>query len=423
MIRLARLNTFFGYGGSRQLVRGLLSSPFAMAALVFKMPAMSPTMSEGGIVSWKLKDGEEFAAGDVLLEVETDKSTIDVEAQDDGIMWEILVPEGEKGIPVGKPIAFLAEPGDDLSSLERPAIEEPESSKDEKKTEQQELTPKKESSETSKAPEESKKAAEKTSGAVASSGDGVFKKANPDLKLSPAVEMLLHSNNISHDEAISKIPASGPKGRLLKGDVLAYLGAIRAEAVSKVSKYVQSKEHLDLSNIKLAEPKPVSEDEKSAALEPKKPSNELSIMLTLPIEEDVSKDLFKSSFENSIRHAINEVYSERFPEYSSSPTASAFAKTDVFDDLVSPSVTKKRFEITDISYNFRKPTPAANDLFDDLVGVQTPKILSKLNDEKNVDVELKLKFNESLIDAKPFVENFQNNLLRSIPSQQLIVIN
>ncbi|MBI6010435.1 biotin/lipoyl-containing protein, partial [Clostridium perfringens] len=85
------------------------------------MPAMSPTMSEGGIVSWKLKDGEEFAAGDVLLEVETDKSTIDVEAQDDGIMWEILVPEGEKGIPVGKPIAFLAEPGDDLSSLERPA--------------------------------------------------------------------------------------------------------------------------------------------------------------------------------------------------------------------------------------------------------------------------------------------------------------
>ncbi|CCE73242.1 Piso0_000271 [Millerozyma farinosa CBS 7064] len=423
MIRLARLNTLFGYGGSRQLVRGFSSSPFAMAASVFKMPAMSPTMSEGGIVSWKLKDGEEFAAGDVLLEVETDKSTIDVEAQDDGIMWEILVAEGEKGIPVGKPIAFLAEPGDDLSSLERPAIEEPEPSKDEKKAKQQESAPKKESSQKPKTPEENTEAAEQPSGPDVSQGDGVFQKANPNLKLSPAVEMLLHSNNISHDEAISKIPASGPKGRLLKGDILAYLGAIRAEAVSKVSKYVHSKEHLDLSNIKLAEPKPVSENEKSAASEPKKPSNELSIMMTLSIEEDVSKDSFKSSVENSIRHAIKEVYSERFPEYSSSPTASAFAKTDVFDDLVSPSVTKTRFEITDISYNFRRSTPAANDLFDDLVGAQTSKILSKSNDEKNVDVELKLQFNQSLVDAKPFVENFQNNLLRSIPSQQLIVIN
>lgn len=394
-----------------------------MAALVFKMPAMSPTMSEGGIVSWKLKNGEEFAAGDVLLEVETDKSTIDVEAQDDGIMWEILVPEGEKGIPVGKPIAFLAEPGDDLSTLERPAVEEPESSEGEKKTEQQELTPKKENSGALKTPEENKKGAENASSAVTSSGNGVFKKANPDLKLSPAVEMLLHSNNISHDEAIAKIPASGPKGRLLKGDVLAYLGAIRAEAVSKVSKYVQSKEHLDLSNIKLAEPKQVLEDEKFSPLEPKKPSNELSIMLSLPIEDDVSKDVFKLSFENSIYHAINEVYSKRFPEYSRSPSASAFAKTDVFDDLVSPSVTKKRFEITNIAYNFKKSTPTANDLFDDLVSLKTPKILSKLKDEKNVDVELKLKFDETLIDAKLFVENFQNNLLKKIPSQHFIVIN
>lgn len=55
------------------------------------MPAMSPTMTEGGISSWKVKDGDKFAAGDVLLSISTDKAEIDVEAQDDGVMGKILV--------------------------------------------------------------------------------------------------------------------------------------------------------------------------------------------------------------------------------------------------------------------------------------------------------------------------------------------
>lgn len=57
----------------------------------FAMPAMSPTMTEGGIASWKKKEGEAFAAGDVLVEIETDKATIDVEAQDDGVLAKIIV--------------------------------------------------------------------------------------------------------------------------------------------------------------------------------------------------------------------------------------------------------------------------------------------------------------------------------------------
>jgi pyruvate/2-oxoglutarate dehydrogenase complex dihydrolipoamide acyltransferase (E2) component len=52
---------------------------------------MSPTMTEGGIASWKKKEGETFAAGDVLVEIETDKATIDVEAQDDGVLAKIIV--------------------------------------------------------------------------------------------------------------------------------------------------------------------------------------------------------------------------------------------------------------------------------------------------------------------------------------------
>lgn len=55
------------------------------------MPAMSPTMTEGGIASWKKAEGDSFSAGDVLVEIETDKATIDVEAQDDGVLIKIIV--------------------------------------------------------------------------------------------------------------------------------------------------------------------------------------------------------------------------------------------------------------------------------------------------------------------------------------------
>jgi pyruvate dehydrogenase E2 component (dihydrolipoamide acetyltransferase) len=57
----------------------------------FAMPAMSPTMTEGGIASWKKAEGDSFSAGDVLVEIETDKATIDVEAQDDGVLIKIIV--------------------------------------------------------------------------------------------------------------------------------------------------------------------------------------------------------------------------------------------------------------------------------------------------------------------------------------------
>ncbi|MBH1945568.1 biotin/lipoyl-binding protein, partial [Erythrobacter sp. YJ-T3-07] len=58
------------------------------------MPALSPTMTEGNIATWKVKEGDEFAAGDVLLEIETDKASMDVEAQDDGIMMKIFTGDG-----------------------------------------------------------------------------------------------------------------------------------------------------------------------------------------------------------------------------------------------------------------------------------------------------------------------------------------
>ena len=55
------------------------------------MPALSPTMTEGAISEWKVKEGDAFVAGDILLGIETDKAAIDVEAMDDGIMGKIIV--------------------------------------------------------------------------------------------------------------------------------------------------------------------------------------------------------------------------------------------------------------------------------------------------------------------------------------------
>jgi pyruvate dehydrogenase E2 component (dihydrolipoamide acetyltransferase) len=67
------------------------TTPHTLELSKFMMPAMSPTMTEGGIASWKVKEGDTFAAGDVLVEIETDKATIDVEASDGGVMAKIMV--------------------------------------------------------------------------------------------------------------------------------------------------------------------------------------------------------------------------------------------------------------------------------------------------------------------------------------------
>ena len=67
-----------------------------------KMPALSPTMSEGTIVKWCKKEGESIAAGEVLCEIQTDKAVVAMEVDDDGILAKIIVPEGETAIKVRK---------------------------------------------------------------------------------------------------------------------------------------------------------------------------------------------------------------------------------------------------------------------------------------------------------------------------------
>ncbi|KAJ2884771.1 hypothetical protein IWW38_005388, partial [Coemansia aciculifera] len=84
----------------------------------FTMPALSPTMTEGGIARWEKKEGDSYSAGDLLLQIETDKAQMDVEAQDDGILVKILAPEGAQNVAVNSPIAIIAEEGDDLAGID-----------------------------------------------------------------------------------------------------------------------------------------------------------------------------------------------------------------------------------------------------------------------------------------------------------------
>ncbi|MBI1199086.1 MAG: biotin/lipoyl-binding protein, partial [Phenylobacterium sp.] len=72
------------------------------------MPALSPTMEEGTLAKWHVKKGDKVVSGDVIAEIETDKATMEVEAVDEGVVEEILVPEGTEGVKVNAPIARLS---------------------------------------------------------------------------------------------------------------------------------------------------------------------------------------------------------------------------------------------------------------------------------------------------------------------------
>jgi pyruvate dehydrogenase E2 component (dihydrolipoamide acetyltransferase) len=80
------------------------------------MPALSPTMEEGTLAKWLVKEGQQVKSGDIMAEIETDKATMEFEAVDEGVIGKILVAEGSEGVKVNTPIAVLLEEGEDASA-------------------------------------------------------------------------------------------------------------------------------------------------------------------------------------------------------------------------------------------------------------------------------------------------------------------
>ncbi|EEB97209.1 hypothetical protein MPER_03519 [Moniliophthora perniciosa FA553] len=159
-------------------------------------------MTEGGIAAWKKKEGENFSAGEVLLEIETDKATIDVEAQDDGVMAKIIVPDGTKNVKIGQPIAIVGEEGDDLSAAAEMA-----------------------SKASSEAPKEEKKEDK-----AASAPKAEPETPNPDLPTGDRIFASPIAKKIALERGIplSKVKGSGPNGRILREDVDKYKPAAEA---------------------------------------------------------------------------------------------------------------------------------------------------------------------------------------------------
>ena len=81
------------------------------------MPALSPTMEEGNLAKWLVKEGDAISAGDVIAEIETDKATMEVEAVDEGTIGRILIGEGTEGVKVNTPIALVLGDGEDASAI------------------------------------------------------------------------------------------------------------------------------------------------------------------------------------------------------------------------------------------------------------------------------------------------------------------
>ncbi|UUV04850.1 pyruvate dehydrogenase complex dihydrolipoamide acetyltransferase [Ruegeria sp. YS9] len=90
------------------------------------MPALSPTMEEGTLAKWLVKEGDTVSSGDLLAEIETDKATMEFEAVDEGIVGKILVPEGTEGVKVNTPIAVLLEDGESADDIAAAPAKAPE---------------------------------------------------------------------------------------------------------------------------------------------------------------------------------------------------------------------------------------------------------------------------------------------------------
>ena len=94
--------------------------------IVMGMPALSPTMEAGTLASWNVKEGDSFIAGDSLAKIDTDKASMDFEAQDDGVVARLLIPDGSEDVSVNAPIMVVVESVDDVAAFANwvpPAVE------------------------------------------------------------------------------------------------------------------------------------------------------------------------------------------------------------------------------------------------------------------------------------------------------------
>jgi len=167
------------------------------------MPALSPTMEEGTLSKWLVKEGDTVTSGDLIAEIETDKATMEVESIDDGTIGKILVREGQEAVKVNEPIAILLLDGENLSDIKRlkkvPAIESLQETENIESKEKLNFS----SNKTSKIDLDTNINIEN------------FKKNETRIFVSPLAKRIAKQRDID----LSLINGSGPNGRILKTDI------------------------------------------------------------------------------------------------------------------------------------------------------------------------------------------------------------
>ena len=175
------------------------------------MPALSPTMTDGTLAKWHVKEGDVVSSGDIIADIETDKATMEVEAVDEGVIGKILVPSGEKNISVNSAIAILLLDGEtmDDASLENVSQND------------------------ANAPESSESTAEKTN--VNTAPPRISDTGEKNQKNSSTINEIKKdrifisplARRIAADKAvdIKAVVGTGPNGRIVKADIEKYLQA------------------------------------------------------------------------------------------------------------------------------------------------------------------------------------------------------
>ncbi len=161
-------------------------------SIEIKMPALSPTMEEGTLAKWLVKEGDTVKAGDLMAEIETDKATMEFEAVDEGVIAKIVVAEGTDGVKVGTVIAVLAGEGEDAGSVSAPKAEAP------------------------KAEAPKVEAAPAPAAAAPAPAPAAAPKADGDrVKASPLARRIAAEKGVD----LSGVSGSGPNGRIVKADI------------------------------------------------------------------------------------------------------------------------------------------------------------------------------------------------------------
>jgi len=187
-------------------------------ATELKMPALSPTMEEGTLAKWLVKEGDTVTAGDVLAEIETDKATMEFEAVDEGKIAKILVPEGSDGVKVGTPIAILAGEGEEVqASAPAPKAEAaPPPKQEEPKAE----------------PAPAAKGGGETPAAQPAAASPALRTDSRDrIKASPLARRLAEAQGID----LTTLTGSGPGGRIVRADLGAAGGGAQAAQVARAA--------------------------------------------------------------------------------------------------------------------------------------------------------------------------------------------